>query len=339
MTPLTLRAVLKAFSFIAIGLIATIVVVNTLSEPVTGQTTSYKILFTDAEGLTPGNPVTMSGVRIGRVDAVRSVAQDDGTALAEVDVTVQRDHPVPDAVRADVRYGDMLGARYISLSAGGPDTPARLGNTIPAEATNPPVNLTALMNGFEPLFSVLEPEQVNTLARSFVDTFEGRTHSVDLLLTQLADMSANLTDNREVFTRLITNLTGVLDVIDARTPELNRLITGLGDLTTAVVGDDGQLASLLDEGNQAIASLASMMTASGDSFGDSLTELEAITAAWVPETPAFEEFLERMPAFAESLNRSGRYGGFMMLYLCNFTLKAWDLEANIFGPLHSPTCM
>ncbi len=26
----------------------------------------------------------------------------------------------------------------------------------------------------------------------------------------------------------------------------------------------------------------------------------------------------------------------MMLYLCNFTLGAFGLDANIFGPLHSP---
>ncbi len=30
----------------------------------------------------------------------------------------------------------------------------------------------------------------------------------------------------------------------------------------------------------------------------------------------------------------------MMLYLCNFTLGAFGLDANIFGPpLHSPVCM
>ena len=28
-----------------------------------------------------------------------------------------------------------------------------------------------------------------------------------------------------------------------------------------------------------------------------------------------------------------------MLYLCNFTLEAAGLSANIFGPLHSPSCM
>ena len=46
------------------------------------------------------------------------------------------------------------------------------------------------MNGFAPLFSALDPKQVNDLAQGFVDTFAGRK-SVHLLLRQIASMGQN----------------------------------------------------------------------------------------------------------------------------------------------------
>src|SRR5699024_11439158 len=72
--------------------------------------------------------------------------------------------------RASVRYGDMLGIRYLSLdptaegrpAVGGPQELAP-GQTLPLAATTPPVDLTALVNGFKPLFEAVEPEEVNAL--------------------------------------------------------------------------------------------------------------------------------------------------------------------------------
>ena len=71
-------------------------------------------------------------------------------------------------------------------------------------ATTAAINLTALMNGFQPLFSALDPDQANQLARGFVDTFEGRTGSVEILLQQISSMGQNLAANGAVFTRLMS---------------------------------------------------------------------------------------------------------------------------------------
>lgn len=338
MTTLSWKTVLKSASFVIVGIIAAVLVSNTLRVPVSGPTTTYHIAFTDAEGLVEGNPVTMSGVRIGRVSSVRFAPQSDGTSLADVEVEIQRDRELPQQIHAAIRYGDMLGARYIALSEGRPGQPGRNGTTIPVDATSPPVNLTALMNGFQPLFSALDPKQVNELARGFVDTFEGRDGSVQLLLRQIGTMGSNLSANSAIFARLITNLNELMSTMDAHNSQLTELFKGLSSLTSAVVGDNGQLAALLSSGDRAVSALAQMMTSAGGNFQQALTGLESVTAAWIPNTPAFTEFLRQFPILAGKINQSGRYGGFMMLYLCNFTLKAFNLEANIFGPLHSPVC-
>ena len=338
MTRLPLSVTLKAFAYVVVGVVAAVIMSNTLRVPVHGDTTGYRIAFHDAEGLTSGNPVTMAGVRIGRVDAVDLRPQKDGTALAEVKVTIAKKYPLPEKVHATVRYGDMLGARYIALESS-PDTPARTGNSIPVGATTAAINLTALMNGFQPLFSALDPDQANQLARGFVDTFEGRTGSVETLLQQISSMGQNLAANGAVFTRLMSNLNILMATVDDRGPALTELFDGLGKLSATLIGDNGRLTALLDNGDKAVAALADMMTAAGDNFETSLKGLKNITSAWIPQTGEFTSFLKNFPMLATKLNQSGRYGGFMMLYLCNFTLEAQGLSANIFGPLHSPSCL
>ncbi|NLG48062.1 MlaD family protein [Gordonia sp. (in: high G+C Gram-positive bacteria)] len=337
MTTLSVSTVIKSILFVLVGVVAGLLVINTLRVPVGGSTDRYTLVFTDAEGIIEGNPVKMSGVRIGRVEGVVLDPQSDGTSLARIDVEVQSDHPLPERMNAAIRYGDMLGARYIAIEPSN-DAPARDGNVVAVAATSPPVNLTALMNGFEPLFASLEPAQVNELAQGFVDTFAGRTKSVDLLLRQIATMGSNLSANSAVFVRVVANLNTLMTSADQRSGQLNELFAGLGALTTSIVGDQGRLTALFDSGDRALAALAQMMTVAGDDFEKALGGLKDVTGAWIPQTAKFETFLEKLPEMADKINHAGRYGGFMSLYMCNFTLKAGGLEANIFGTSHSNMC-
>ena len=53
----------------------------------------------------------------------------------------------------------------------------------------------------------------------------------------------------------------------------------------------------------------------------------------------FQALIDKLPPFADAINRSTSYGGFVSLYLCNFTLKIAKHEANIFGHRHSEVCL
>ncbi len=60
MTRLPLSVTLKAFAYVVVGVVAAVIMSNTLRVPVHGDTTGYRIAFHDAEGLTSGNPVAMA---------------------------------------------------------------------------------------------------------------------------------------------------------------------------------------------------------------------------------------------------------------------------------------
>jgi phospholipid/cholesterol/gamma-HCH transport system substrate-binding protein len=340
---------LKAVGFCLTGVLCGSFVVNTLTVPVRGATDRYTLEFTDVEGLSPGNPVTMAGVRVGRVETIDFADAGGGTSKAVVRIEVESEHRLARDVTAAVRYGDMLGARYIALTQ--PDgaaidtvvigqSPAALepGGLIPVAQTTPPVDLTALMNGFRPLFDALAPDQVNTLTRGFVETFSGQGQTIATLLAQIGSLSTGLVDRQDVIEQLVDNLASLLGSVEARAPQLEQLLAGLSGLSTSVAGNSDQLITLLGDGNRAVAQMAQAMARSNGAFGRSVTDLKAVTDSWVASTDEFNAFVAKMPEFGAAINRMGSYGGFVNLYLCNFTLKAGDVEANIFGSTHSPVC-
>lgn len=340
--------IVKVIGFCAVGVACASLVANTLSVPVRGDSERYTVEFTDVEGLHEGNPVTMSGVRVGRVDSIAFADAGGGTSKAVVGIEVSSDYVLDRNITAAVRYGDMLGARYVALGppegaavqpvAGVTSEALEPGGVIPIERTTPPVDLTALMNGFRPLFDALDPAEVNTLTRGFVETFDGQGASVSTLLDRIATLTTDVADRSGVYERLLTNMNALMTSVDQRQPQLEQLVTGLRDLSTSVVGSNDRLAVLLDDGNRAVASLAEALSRSQGAFGASITDLKSVTDAWIADTPAFEQFVAKMPQFADGVNRISAYGGFVSLYLCNFVLQAGDLEANIFGSTHSEVC-
>lgn len=334
--------------FCATGAACALLVVNTLSMPVPGQTATYIAQFHSVEGLNVGNPVTMNGIRIGRVDSIRFAANGDGTSRADVGIEVSSAHRLTTTVNAAVRYGDMLGARYIALSepsgpviplsTGAGPTLLAAGSTIGLNHTAPAVDLTALLNGFKPLFDALQPDQVNTLTRGFVETFAGQSQTLSALLVQIAAMSQSLADNKDIYTRLIENMTALLHEVSARSPQLQTMLGGLRRLSESVVSGDNQLSMLIDQGNAVLATLATTVTQDGNDYSDTISRLSDMLGSWQDNSAEFTRLLGNLPQFADAINRTSSYGGFVSLYLCNFTIKIAKHEANIFGHRHSEVC-
>jgi len=338
----------KLAMFCGAGASSAVLVFNTLSVPVRGDTTQYRAEFSSVEGLNIGNPVTMNGIRVGRVDSIRFTDNGNGTSRADVGLEVASGYTFSAQVSAAIRYGDMLGARYVALSdPGGAITalstgepPPRLlaGGVIPMIQTTPAVDLTALLNGFKPLFDALQPEQVNSLTRGFVEAFSGQGQTVTTLLAQIATMTTSMRDNDGVFTSLVANVSKLMGTVNTRQPELEQMLAGLQRLAATVSSGDGQLEALIDQGNAVLATLSGVVDQTGTDYGDTISNLRAMIDTWNDHTPEFTGLLGTLPQFADSVNRSTSYGGFVSLYLCNFTLKIAKHEANIFGHRHSEVC-
>ena len=86
----------------------------TLRRDVSGSTTAYSAVFTDVYGLRDGDDVRMAGVRVGRVEKIELVDNEQ----ARVDFVVQNDQKLYGNTVASVTYQNIVGQRYLGLSLG-----------------------------------------------------------------------------------------------------------------------------------------------------------------------------------------------------------------------------
>ena len=84
--------------------------------------------FDNIGGLKVGAPVTMAGVRIGQVTAIR-FDPSDYKAVVTLRIDPQYNQ-IPDDSYASIQTPGLLGAKYIGISAGGSDTFLKNGSQI-----------------------------------------------------------------------------------------------------------------------------------------------------------------------------------------------------------------
>ncbi|TDD41991.1 MCE family protein [Saccharopolyspora elongata] len=326
-------ALIRLAAFVTASVFSGVVVVNTLTDPMTGPSVTYHAVFTDVTGLQPGSAVTVAGVRVGEV---AEVAARDG--LAQVSFDVAADQRIPASGLAVVRYADLTGARALSLTPGQGGPPLPAGATIPVERTRPALDLTALFNGFKPLFEALEPGQVNQLAAEIVAVFQGEGGTVNALLSRIVSLTAAIAGRDEVIGEVIDNLNAVLGTMNQRRDELRGLVDGLARLASETAASREQITAAIDSGSAVARSLAELLGDLGPGLSRDVRSVREITAMLVRNQQQIDGAVQEMPAFLGTLNRTTSYGSWANVYLCNLSVYvAGDpIELGV-GP-HTEVC-
>ena len=105
--------------FIGVVLIILVIAVGLQPERLLSWATAlrYQALFTEAGGLTVGNDVTVSGIKVG---SVSSIELDNGDAL--VGFTIDGKYALGSDTTAHIRTGTLLGERVLALESAGSGT-------------------------------------------------------------------------------------------------------------------------------------------------------------------------------------------------------------------------
>ena len=114
-----------------------------------------------------------------------------------VDFELIDDQKIYDTTRIIMRYQNLLGQRYLQLRQDGVrGDELKDGTTIPMFVDYGPTrdrwrtssgfDLTELLNGFRPLFEILQPADVNQLATSMIKVLQGEGGTIEGLMAQTA---------------------------------------------------------------------------------------------------------------------------------------------------------
>jgi phospholipid/cholesterol/gamma-HCH transport system substrate-binding protein len=314
----TLPSLIKLVVFIVVTVLATGLLAATIGNLRFGGTTSYQALFTDATGLLKGDDVRIAGVRVGEVDGV-AVARKGDRSVARVTFNVDSDRPVAVSTRAQIRYRNLVGQRYVALSEGaGSGRALTEHGTIPLRQTRPALDLTVLFNGFKPLFAALNPQDVNAFAMEIIKTLQGEAGDVNSLLGHTASLTSTLADRDAVIGRTIDNLNAVLGTVDERGKQLSTLISELQRFVSGLASDRQAIgASLTNIANLADAT-AGLVKEGRPAIRADVKELGAVAGNLDDNKKVVAGVLQRLPNKLDTITRTATYGSWFNFYLCDF---------------------
>ena len=306
--------IIKSLVFTLVTIMATVALAATIRNSSGTGGVPMSAVFSDATSLNIGDDVRIAGVKVGTVD---KIGVTEGR-LAKVSFTVSRKVDLNRGTTAELRFRNLVGQRYIALKpslGGGPALAA--GHTFPVSETRPALDLTMLFNGFQPLFQLLNPEDVNNLSEQIISVFQGEGATVEGLLSSTASLTSTIAEKDEVIGQLITNLSSVLTTVNQRSDQLDTTIVTLDRLVSGLAEDRTTIGSTIESLGDLTVSVSGLLEETRAPLKTSITSLGDLSAHLADAETTLDSFFQKLPTKLESIGRIGSYGSWFNFYLCS----------------------
>jgi len=317
----TVTAGIKLAVFTVVSVLVTGLLAVIMGNFGFGEGRTYSAEFSSASSLKKGDDVRVAGVSVGEVKSVEHSGDDNGDAL--VTFRVKAEVPLTTASRAEIRFLNLVGDRYLALEEGVDKEAEGLAPeaTIPMEQTQPSLDLTVLFNGFKPLFSALQPDQVNELTFNLIQVLQGEGGTVRSLLESTASLTTALADRDELIGDVVTNLGTTLTTVDERHEELDDLVVQLKDWMVDLARNRDTIGSSLDSISELTVVLSDLLQDARPLVKGDVAQLRRLaTLLNKPKNrDLVVEIFDRLPESMTDQTRTGTYGSWYNYYICGFS--------------------
>jgi phospholipid/cholesterol/gamma-HCH transport system substrate-binding protein len=305
----------KLTIFIIVTTLSTGVLVVLIGNLSFMTTRPYKAVFSDATGVVKGDDIRIAGVKVGSVKSIEIVDR----TQALVSFSVAESSIVTKSSTATIRYRNLVGQRYISLTQGVGDLERMpKDTTIPVDRTQPALDLTVLFNGFKPLFAALSPADINKLSAEVISVFQGEGGNLNALLQSTASLTNTLADRDQVIGDLIDNLNDVLATLAGRDKELSELIIEFKNFMTGLAKDRDAILGSLDSVSALANETADLTVGIRPSLVRDVKGLRGVATNLNKGRSEFDRALQVLPIKLKKIGRTAINGSFFNFFLCQF---------------------
>jgi phospholipid/cholesterol/gamma-HCH transport system substrate-binding protein len=307
----------KSVIFVLITGIITAVLGISIASSGVPASVGYRAVFSDVTGLTLGADVDIAGVRIGQVTSISVYRRN----LARVGFSVSAGRPLPGSATATIRYLNLVGQRYIELDQGAGPAGRLLapGGTIPLSRTKSALNLTALFNGFQPLFQALSPGDVNQLSSDIIQVFQGESPNITALVAMVGSLTNSLATKDQVIEQVIGNLNAVLRTITSRGNALATFVTSLQELISRLAADRQPIGTAISAIDSLTTATAGLLQVGRAPLHDDITQLQRLATNLAGNSSTVNTFLQDLPGKMADIATLASYGSWLNLFLCEAT--------------------
>jgi phospholipid/cholesterol/gamma-HCH transport system substrate-binding protein len=300
--------------FVVVTTLATGLLVILIGNISFVQSTTYRAVFSDVTGVNKGDDVRVAGVKVG---SIKDIEITDRTR-ATLTFTVAQDTRLSDATQAAIRYRNLVGQRYLSLSEGvGSAKRLKADGEIPMAQTTPALDLTVLFNGFKPLFQALSPADINQLSYEIVQVFQGEGGTLESLLGHTASVTNTLASRDQVISALITNLNDVLDHLADRDDQLTNLITTLRTFVDGLKDDREAILGSLQGITDLSVQTADLVKGVRSPLVEDIKQLRRFAGTTEKNKAELDRALQVFPIKLDKVGRTAIYGSWFNFYLCD----------------------
>jgi virulence factor Mce-like protein len=267
---------------VLIAIIAVFLAYNANSGLPFVPTYDIKAKVPNAANLVKGNEVRIGGARVGVIDDIEPVPNEDGEPSAEISMKLDEElEPIPVDSTFLIRPRSALGLKYVELTPGTAKAGYSAGSVVPLkQATPTPVELDEVLNTFDQKTRTGAQRSLN----GFGEGFAGRGQSLNAAIEQLNPLLKDL----EPVTRSLAEPSTRLD----------RIFKELGDAAGEVAPVAEQQASLFVNLDATFAALA---TVARPFIQETISESPPTLEQATEELPTQRAFLRNTAAFAREL--------------------------------------
>jgi phospholipid/cholesterol/gamma-HCH transport system substrate-binding protein len=279
---------------------------------------TYRAEFVNISGLEGGNFVRIAGVEVGKVKNIFVNSEN----LAVVEFAVDDSVVLTGGTKALVRYDNLIGGRYLEL-ADGPGNLRRMdaGQTIPANRTEPALDLDALIGGFRPLFRALDPEKMNALTGQLIQAIQGQGPTIGSFLAQTASLTNTLANRDQLIGQVIVNLNTVLGSFGDQSDQFDKAVDSLSQLVDGLAERKVDVSNSIASTNAVAASIADLLQQGRPDIKNVVAQADRVGATVLVDKDYFDDLLNTLPDTYRGLNRMALYGDYFSFYLCDAILK------------------
>src|SRR6516225_12325231 len=199
----------------------------------------YQALFSEAGGLAAGNPVTVSGMKVGTVS---NVALQKGDAL--VTFTIKGNIPLGSETSAHIRTGTLLGERMLTLESAGSGTMHPMA-VIPVSRTSSPYSLTEAVSDLTSDTAGTNTTALNQSLDTLSATLDEIAPQLGPAFDALTRLSRTLNSRNKNLGDLFKSASDVTGVLSERSQQVNKLILNSDTLLQVLVARRQEIVDLL----------------------------------------------------------------------------------------------
>jgi phospholipid/cholesterol/gamma-HCH transport system substrate-binding protein len=256
------------------------------------QGKSYDAYFTDAGGISPGNDVNVSGIRVGEVRSVELAGD-----AAKVTFTVDRDVKVGDQSLVAIKTDTVLGEKSLAVTPAGAGT----STVIPLGRTTTPYTLNTALQDLGQNVGELDKPRFEQALQTLTDSLRDATPQLRGALDGVAALSRSLNARDEALAQLLAHANKVSVTLAQRANQVNQLVID-GNLLFAALDQRRQALSNLIAGIDDVShQLSGFVADNRREFGPALEKLNLVLDNLLERREHIGEALRRLPPYATAL--------------------------------------